>query len=221
MRQIFIKDLPYSVLCLVAVAGGWLTYFIDRGTGELHPQASYMLGFFIVVGACGALINREFAETTGHYSFLRTLPVTDREIVTAKFALALFDVCLCWSLVMLGLALFESSAEQLAVHAAYISLWCCLALVITSLWLIGIYGIGMGKIGLAMMVLLIFVLLPLSLVLDQGFDFHETLGFPGPVYELSRLHWSVWLLLPCLVLLMHYGFLRIAARIKAASDVYL
>ncbi len=220
MRHILMKDLPYSVLCLVAVAGGWLTYFIDREPGVLHPRASYMLGFFIVVGACSALINREFAETTGHYSFLRTLPVTDREIVTAKFALALFDVCLCWSIVMLGLSLFESSAEQLAVHAAYISLWCCLALVMTSLWLIGIYGVGMG-IGLVMSLLLIVVLLPLSLILDQVFEFRDTLGFPATVYGLSRLHWTVWSLLACLVLLMHYGFMRLAARIKAASEVYL
>jgi hypothetical protein len=216
-----IKDLQCSVLCLVAVAGGWLTYFMDRGGGALHSQASYMLGFFIVAGACGAMINREFYEQTGHYTFLRTLPVTDREIVTAKFALALFDVCLCWTLVMLGLSLFESSPGEFAVHAAYISLWCCLALVITSLWLMGIYGLGMGKIGIPMLLLLVFVLLPLSLVLDQVFEFHDTLGFPATVYELSRLHWTVWSLLACVVLLMHYGFLRLAARIKASSEVYL
>jgi hypothetical protein len=221
MKHILIKDLPYSVLCLVAVAGGWLTYFIDRGPGALHPQASYMLGFFIVVGACGALINREFAEQTGHYAFLRSLPVTDREIVTAKFAVALFDVCLSWTLVMLALSLFESGPGELAVHAAYVSLWCVLALVITSFWLMGIYGLGMGIPGLVMSLLLLVVLLPLSLVLDQAFDFHETLGFPGPVYELSRLHWTVWLSFAALVLLMHYGFLRIAARIKRVSDVYL
>jgi hypothetical protein len=214
------KDLPYSVMCLVAVAGGWLVYFMERGADVLHPQASYMMGFFIVAGACGALMSREFSEWTSHYAFLRTLPVTDREIVTAKFTLALFDVCLCWSIVMLAFSLFESSTAQFAVHATYISLWCCLALVITSLWLIGIYGVGMG-IGLVMSLLLVFVLLPLSLVLDKVFEFHETLGFPGPVYELSRLHWSVWLLFAALVLLMHYGFLRIAARIKASGEVYL
>ena len=222
MRALILKDLPYSTICCMPVLGGWLVYLLDRGTRYLHPQAAYMFGFFLLVGVCGSLINRELNEHTSKaYAFLRSLPITDREIVAAKFSMALFDTCLCWLLFLFTMFLFEGSPAQYAVHIAYVTLWGLLALVIAALWQVGIYRFGMGRTAIVLTILLLFLFLPISLILDQVFEFENTLGFPPYVYALAMLHWSVWLLLTAVVLLLYYGLLRLAVRIKRASEVYL
>jgi hypothetical protein len=204
------------------VIGGWMTYLFDRGGRALHPQAAYMIGFFLLVGVCGSLINRELNEHTSKaYAFLRTLPVTDRKIVTAKFSLALFDTCLCWSLFLVTMFLFEGSPAQYATHTVYVTLWGLLALFIAALWQIGIYRFGMGKTAITLTILLLFIFLPLSLILDQAFEFENTLGFPPYVHALATMHWSVWPVLVGAALLLYCGLLRLAVRIKRTSEVYL
>jgi hypothetical protein len=222
MKALFLKDLPYSAICCMPIIGGWLVYLFDSGGHDLRPQAAYMIGFFLIAGVSGALVNRELNEHTSKaYAFLRALPITDKEIVVAKFSLALFDTCLCWSIFLVTMFLFEGSPEQYAVHTAYVTLWAFLALMIAAAWQIGIYRFGMGKTAITLTVLLMFVLLPLSLLLDQAFEFENTLGFPPYVYVLAGMDWSMWLLATCLVLLLYWGLMLIALRIKKTSEVYL
>jgi ABC-type uncharacterized transport system ATPase subunit len=59
-----------------------------------------------------------------------------------------------------------------------------------------------------------------ALVLDKAFEFENALGFPPHVYMLASLHWSVWLLFACTVLVLYYGLLRMAVRIKRSGEVY-
>jgi hypothetical protein len=37
---------------------------------------------------------------------------------------------------------------------------------------------------------------------------------------LASLHWSVWLLFACTVLVLYYRLLRMAVRIKRSGEVY-
>jgi hypothetical protein len=149
------------------------------------------------------------------------LPVTDREIVASRFLLSLVDVAVCWLVVFLGLALLESGPGEVYLHIAYITLWSFLALIIIGLWHFGVFGLGFGRVAPVLSVLLLFVFLPLSLILDQEFEFSQTRGFPPLVYSLAQIHWIAWLIVACLLLGVYYGFMRLATRIKSTSEVYL
>jgi hypothetical protein len=222
MKALILKDLPYSTICIMPLIGGWLVYLFERGVHHLHSQAAYMFSFFLLVGVCGSLINRELNEHTSKaYTFLRTLPITDKEIVVAKFSLSLFDTCICWLLFLVTMLLLEGSSAQYAVNAAYVTLWALLTLIVAALWQVGIYYFGMGKTAITLTILLLFFFLPLSLILDQAFEFENTLGFPPYIHALATTHWSVWPLLAGVVLLLYYGLLRLAVRIKRTSEVYL
>jgi hypothetical protein len=221
MLPLVLQGLPYTGFCLLAVGGGWLNYFIDRRSVALHPEASFLLGFFLLLGVCAPLIVREVEVTQSKaYAFLRTLPVTDREIVASRFLLSLVDLSVCWLIVLLGLALLKSSPGALVLHVAYITLWSFLALIIASLWHLGVFGLGFGRVLPALCILLVFLLL-LSLILYQWFEFEETQGFPPLVYFLAGIHWTIWLIVAGLLLAAYYGFMRAATRVKSSSEAYL
>lgn len=222
MLSLAIKDLPFTGACLLAIVGGWITYLIDRGGGELHPQASYMMGFFLLIGVCGAAFAREMsAMQERSYAFLRTLPVSDRDIMAARFLLSLLDTCFCWFATMVVFSLFASSAGDFALHAVYLGLWGSIGLILSALWHIGVHGIGIGKAGIALGVVLMGCFLPAALVLDKMFEFRETRGFPPAVFVLASMHWIVWVMLACVILAVHYALMRIAIKVKESSELYL
>jgi hypothetical protein len=221
MIELLKQELKFSPLCLLCLAGGWAAYLLDRRSAVLYPQAAYMLGFFLVAGVVAAVINRELKDTFGGgYGLLRRLPVTDAEIVQAKFVAALMDVVFSWLLVFALFAALPAESGILQVNLAYMTLWSLGVLALVSVWHSLVYRFGFVAPTLVLTLILLGVLLPGSLILDQGFDFTDTLGFPPLIHLLASAHWTIWVFLAGLTLFLCFGLFRLAVHWKKTKETF-
>ncbi len=219
MKKLLIRELAYSPLCLLCLGGGWVTYMIVRPSPELTSRAAYMMGFFLAAGVAAAVINRELRDSFGGgYKFLQTLPLTDSEIVRAKFIAALFDIGFSWLLVCISFSVLPAEPEILSLSLSYITLWSLCACIGVSLWYALLYRFGFEKSALLLTLTLLGVLLPLSLILDQVLDFPNTLGFPPLVYSLAHFRSITWAVLVVSTVFIFFGLLRLAVGLKRTRE---
>ena len=219
MKTLFIRELAYSPLCLLCLGGGWVTYLVVRPSPELIPRAAYMMGFFLVAGVAAAVINSELRDSFGGgYRFLRTLPLTDAEIVYAKLMAALFDIGVSWLLVCVSFSVMPAESGILSLSLSYLTLWSLCACVGVSLWYALVYRYGFEKSALLLTLILLGVLLPVSLILDQVLDFPDTLGFPPLVFSLAQSHWITWAILSVSTMILYFGLVRLAIGLKRMRE---
>lgn len=219
MKNLFIRELAYSPLCLLCLGGGWVAYAIVRPSPELTPRAAYMMGFFLVAGVAAAVINSELRDSFGGgYQFLQSLPLTDSEIVQAKFMAALFDIGVSWLLVCIAFSVLPGGPGILSLSLSYITLWSLCTCIGVSLWYAFVYRFGFEKSAVALTLALLGFLLPLSLILDQVLDFPDTLGFPPLVYSLAQSQWITWAILCVSTLFLYFGLFRIAVGLKRTRE---
>lgn len=104
---------------------------------------SGVLMFFLVFGS--TFTNEQYEEKNKGYIFLGTLPVTAREIVEAKYALALLAVGLCVGFLVILISLSGSAPETIALAKSYVLFSGMACLIMAGINYIGIFALGFTK----------------------------------------------------------------------------
>ncbi|HUV36571.1 MAG TPA: ABC-2 transporter permease [Patescibacteria group bacterium] len=199
----------YPPLFLALISYYWLTT-----RDSLHINIAIMNSIFIYFVSVIPAVMIEIRDEANHgYAFLGTLPVTVREIVTAKFILVLACVAVLVLYNFVLFTFFDSTPEMLATCRSVILLNASLSLIITGIMFLVIFRFGaMVFLVLSGVVLLLFNML--GLVAFKTLPAHRGL--------LSGFNISVegygWVVIVCSALAAYYGLMRLAVRIKSARS---
>lgn len=192
----------------------WITYYWLTTRDILHINIAIMNSIFIYfVSLVPASIVETKDETNHGYAFLETLPVTVREIVSAKFLLVFLCVAVLVLYNFVLFAFFESTPETLNACRSVVLVNASLSLVLAGIMFLVIFRFGATVfLVLAGVVLLLFNLL--GLVAFKTFNSGRDL--------LSGLDISVegagWMVIVFFGLAAYYGLMRLAVRIKTAGS---
>jgi ABC-2 family transporter protein len=161
-----------------------------------------------------------WSEKVESYAFLRTLPVTDREIVRTKFGLTLGFATVYWLIlflygrVVLGTTPAGSSFQALAV------LICAVSLLLAGGWYLFSWRFGPTALTVAVLVFIVLVLFgTLAGVFEGGIRSPEPELFFSR--QLSEGPWIYQALVAAAALAAYYGLMRAAVRVKEKSEAYL
>lgn len=169
-------------------------------------------GFWIVLGSIW--VHEQVESKNNSYNFLRALPIRNKDIITAKFALVLFSV--------LFFVIYQTGAIALLVHNADYSLTAWkfntfignLCLLLGGIVYMGIYRFGFLRIG--KVVLIIWLLLFLSPILLREFIMPNTnLSVETLVDQVTSMN---WLVLTAIVLAIFWGMLQMSIHIKNSEN---
>jgi hypothetical protein len=176
-----------------------------------------MLAFWVPLWLSSSVLWSERQES---YALLRMLPVTDREIVRAKFGLALAAACLYW----LILALFNwwawNSRWEYPLYMALASLTCAVSLPLAAFWYIFSWRFGQSALTVGV---LAFIVLGMVFAFVVNIDRRNWVGAPGIAAArwLVEGPWYLQLFLFVAALAAYYGLMQVAVRVKAKSEAYL
>jgi hypothetical protein len=200
--------------------GHFMTYSLIL-TPLLHGDRGVVLAWplFLPIWLSSTVLWTERDEA---YAFLRTLPVTDREIVRLKFGSTLAAAALFALLPSTLTVMVWGGEGPIGPPLALIAVVCCLSLLLAACWHVGFWWAGA-----AMMtgVILTFMLANLAAAIALIAEYKRTgarsfdTGF--------ALRWlpfeSPYLvgLLVAAALGAYYGLMRAGVRIKAASEACL
>lgn len=137
------KDLLVYLFYFVIGAGASGLLLYEDG---MDSSVVLMLGSMMMMSVFVSIaLNENIESSYNGYKFLRILPVTAAEIVTAKFLLALIFTLLYFLYASLLLLFFSKTAEFLVLSRGYIVLNAIVGLIISALLYNGIYRYGFTK----------------------------------------------------------------------------
>lgn len=175
-----------------------------------------MLSFWVPLWLSSSVLWSEKQES---YALLRMLPVTDREIVRAKFGLALAAAFVYW----LFLALFAwwawESAWEYPYYMALANLTCAVSLPLAACWYIFSWRFGQAALTVGV---LAFIVLGIITTFILNVDRRNWVGAPGipGVRWLAEGPWFLQLGLFLIALAAYYGLMRVAFRVKETCEAY-
>lgn len=182
--------------------------------GPFDPLIILFQGQMMIYGIGAGLLNSEqLEEKCKGYNFLMILPVNDRDIVTAKFAVLLIATAL-----LVGfnctVYFFIGGNSDLFSFARIFLLFCgLLSLIIGAFLLIFNFRFGAAKfikIGWIIMVsIMILPILFIEIVLSK-----ININFQGIIQAMADLHWMFWILITLSILTAFYGLMVLAVRAK-------
>lgn len=216
MFGIIRKDAPLFALYSVPVFGLLLAY--QASEGVLDPFAVVATGFFIVLVTWGGISTTEQSEVRSDgYAFLRTLPVTDRQIVAAKFALVFGTAFAC--LAAAQALLYVLDIRGMGRPLASLYLFCCAvaALLLGGLGYVAIYAWGFPRV-LKLAWLSCAAVGGSWILFDVLFIRNRRLDFRGVTWLSQGLSWLLSVMVVSAGLAAFYGLMRLAVRIKARRE---
>jgi hypothetical protein len=160
-----------------------------------------------------------WSEREESYGFLRTLPVTDREIVHTKFTMAGLAVLIYFLLMTMATVQFCGGSPLLAYNMALVEIGTVLSLIAAACWFIGMWLFG---VGVMIVVVLIFMFLGVAGAIL--FRFGNGSGPWCAAHELffvellAEAPWYVDGLFLLMGLFGYYGLSRLAIKVKRASE---
>jgi hypothetical protein len=218
MWQLIKKFSPVFLLYLGLYA---LIFFpllnYSRFTQDEDPaELIYLLyqgawGFWIILGAIW--VHEQIESKRNSYGFLRTLPIRNRDIISAKFTLVLFSVFffVCYQTGIVALLIRDADFSWTAwKYNLSIGNIC---LLMSGLFYLGIYRYGFIKFGKVILgSWLFFFLSPLLLreVIMKRFNL-DTETWIAHVTSLN------WWLTTLVVLVIYSGMLKLAIKLKNAE----
>jgi hypothetical protein len=182
-------------------------------------QPIEMMGAFMPLWLSSSVL---WSERNESYAFLRTLPVTDMEIVRIKFGIILAATGVYW-LLMSGLAfLLQGGTESFAALLTFITVICALCLLLAAVWQIGVWHFGQSIMTgpiLAFMGLSFVGAIVLGESIKRGV-------VPGPsgfsaFSWIADGRWEIQGLLCALVVAAFFGLMEAGVRTKASSEAHL
>ena len=175
-----------------------------------------MLSFWVPLWLSSSVLWSEKQES---YPFLRMLPVTDREIVRAKFGLALAAAFVYWLFLSLFTWWAWNSAWEYPYYMALANLTCAISLPLVACW--HIFSWRFGQTALTVGVLA-FIVLGIITAFILNVDQRNWVGAPGIPFArwLAEGPWYLQLGLFLIALAAYYGLMRLAVRVKETSEAY-
>jgi len=194
--------------------------FSLMGPLQFHkPQAIEMMGVFLPLWLSSSVLWSEREES---YAFLRTLPVTDREIVRIKFGIILVATIVYWLLMSSLAFLLWGGTESFAARLTFISMICGFSLLLAAGWQVAVWHFGqsimtraiLGFMGLSLVAAVVFV---------ASFKRGAVPGASGfaSIRWIAGAPWEVQALLCALVLAVFFSLMEAAVRVKTSSEAHL
>jgi len=198
-----------------------LCTFCLPGLGEVLLQNNRgmlaVMIFWVPIWLSSSVLWSERMES---YAFLRTLPVTDREIARKKFGLSLGFAFAYWLILALFIRLTLGSTPESSATLASATLSCALSLVLAGGWHIVSWRFGASVLLAGVMSFIVIVFL--GTIITQ-IEHRTWFRGPGALFgrRLAESPGIVQVLLLAAALAAYYGFYRAAVRVKAKSEAYL
>lgn len=120
-----------------------LRIFTGSGLSTVFVLVSGALVFLLVFGA--TFMNEQYEEKHNGYAFLDTLPVTAREIVEAKFTLALLTNGLLTGFCVLLYSFSSGNQDTIVIARSFVLLNSVICLILGGVNYIGIFLLGFTK----------------------------------------------------------------------------
>ena len=176
-----------------------------------------MMAIFIPAWLSSSVL---FSERMESYAFLRMLPVTDREIVRAKFGLVLAATLAYWLISSLLVHAEWSGTWEYPAYRALANMSCAVSLPLAACWYILSWRFGISALTVGVVS---FVVLDIITTFIVNVDHRQWVGAPGVpgVRWLAEGPWYLQLFLFLAALAAYYGLMRVAIRVKAKSEACL
>jgi len=161
-----------------------------------------------------------WSERQESYAFLRTLPVTDRQVVRAKFGLALGFLVLYWVILALLIRKSWGATPEYAGYMALASLTCSFAIVLVAVWYLVSWRFGPTVLTVGVMTLLVVAIVASMAANMERMIRTHGIGILAPRW-LAEGPWVYQVLLFAAALAAYFGLMRLAVRVKEKSEATL
>jgi hypothetical protein len=158
-----------------------------------------------------------WSERQESYAFLRTLPVTDRQIVRTKFGLALGFAFLYWLWLAFLIRRAWGPTPEYAGYMALATLTCAIAIILVAGWYIFSWRFGLPALTAAVVALLAIVIIATMSTNLERMIRTGGIGILAPRW-LSEGPWTYQAALAAAALASYYGLMRLAVRVKEKSE---
>jgi hypothetical protein len=158
-----------------------------------------------------------WSERQESYAFLRTLPVTDREVVRTKFSLALGFALIYWLILSLLIRWAWGSTPEYAGYMALVSLTCAIAMILAAGWYIFSWRFGPSALTVGVMALVVIVILATWIADVRRLVRIGGIGTLAPRW-LAEGPWIYQPIMFAVALAAYYGLMRLAVRVKIKSE---
>ena len=211
MRNIIKRNMNSFALYLIfAIAvTGFAAIALNN---ELKVAFVMISGFLVILQVIGGtFINEQYEEKHKGYAFLSILPVKEREIVAAKFFLALVANVLFVGFLVLVFSLSPSPPEEIALAQSYVLFMGVISLGLAGLSYTGIFGIGYTKFAVIVMTSLVALgLIPMLLM--KSYQSRMDVLVDQILEFFAGLNW--WIMIP-ITLIVYCGLMALAVKIKS------
>jgi len=160
-----------------------------------------------------------WSERQESYGFLRTLPVTDRQIVRAKFGLALGFAVIYWLVLSLFIRGAWGSTPEYSGYVALASLTCAVSLVLAGGWYIFSWQFGPSALTAGVIAFMVLGILATWIVDVRHMVRIGGIGTLAPRW-LAEGPWFYQAVLFAVALAAYYGLMRLAVRVKEESEAF-
>jgi len=200
-------------LTVVFIFTGFIAISLNN---ELKVGYVIISGFLVILQVVGGtFINEQYEEKHKGYVFLSILPVTEREIVAAKFLLALITNVIFVGFLVLLFSLSPSPPEEIALAQSFVLFMGIVSLALAGLSYTGIFSIGYTKFAVIILSFLVALgLIPMlimksyqgrmDVLADQILEFY------------AGLNW--WIIIP-VTLIAYFGLMALSVRIKSYRNL--
>lgn len=160
-----------------------------------------------------------WSERQESYGFLRTLPVTDRQIVRAKFGLALGFAVIYWLVLSLFIRGAWGSTPEYSGYMALAGITCAVSLVLAGGWYIISWRFGPSALTAGVMTFMVLGILGTWIVDVRRAVRIGGIGTFAPRW-LAEGPWVYQAVLFSVALAAYYGLMRLAFRVKEESEAF-
>lgn len=215
LRLIWKNAFGYLLIGLSLMAMIMIYLLIRRG--PFNPVIILFQGQMMIYGIGAGLLNSEqLEEKCQGYTFLRILPLNDREIVTSKFAALFITSVLLVGFNCSGYFFIRGNLDLFNFGRIFFLFCGNLSLIIGAFLYIFIFRYGAFKfikIGWLIMVSVMIVpILLIEIVLTK-----INVDFQGILLSMAGLHWIFWVVITLTVLTIYYGLMSLAVKAKQAQ----
>lgn len=176
-----------------------------------------MMAIFVPAWLSSSVLWSEKQES---YALLRMLPVTDREVVRAKFGLTFAAAFSYWLILSLLVSWAWGSRWEYPAYMALVNLTCAISLPLAACWYIFSWRFGVSALTVGVIAFLVLDVIATFII---NVDRMNWVGAPGiPVARwLADGPWYLQLCLLFAALAAYCGLMEVAVRVKTKSEACL
>jgi drug/metabolite transporter (DMT)-like permease len=200
---------------LIMTAG--LGFYLVSVGRPLDPAIIGLSCLYLLLAVSGPITITEQREYKSNgYVFLKTLPLTDTEIVGSKFVLNTLNLVVSFAVLLISASTIPSEPSLYKTLLVSLMLACLTAWVMSGLWYWGIFSLGISRmIKVVWGFFLLFV--TGGIVFLEFAVFRETIDITVLRGIMTGLNWKVWVVLAMCAASFYIQMFRLslkAARLK-------